>query len=1078
MDFKRQPAKFADEELMKRIRNWILIAALMGVLCLQTASAEFAAADDVFSSFGALYASQPKLDPSVESKATVEVIQGNGTGAGYVLSYGNVISGSEMIAVAGSSKVRNRDYHIDYSGGTLMFAEPISRSVGIRVSYRYALGTQGERTIVGLPSLQIASSDKMSLGFTYAYRAAAKDSGAPDIMTYGVNTSAKLGGSSQITSMMYMASPQKGGEVIQEWGGNQQAQKPVTEVKSDQLAIHGGDFNFGSLNLKMNFQDVGKDFAGFQSLRDTKAAPADVLAQLEKEKGLKRFDVGGALAITKGLSISGGVNTIKDETGEIKTTSTGLSSNWLKASMNIREVDTEFNRFSDIKESDRDQLAREKGIKRTDLALELAPVGRPKDAAWNKLQMNKIEDTSGAIDIKSASIDTGKLSFSGYTRKVDDTFARINDISGQDRTDFALAIRQQFDPNATVAQVTKKDLDQISKEIGIERSNYRAGLQFGNTSTSFQQLSIGDQSGEIDRQTVKVAGKSYEFFGMRQSIDSDFCRMADLAEVETQQFGNERGIDRTNYGGSYTFGGGKLSTGLSMTKVEDQQSGARVEKRTFTASGQKFNLRANFQEIDQEFGSRVQDLADRDKKKMQSEIGYKLWDLTSGLQLAKGLALDSYYYTAENDTEQKERNQLRNKLTYNGTNGLKVTAFRDDYSFESRESGNIFSYLHDIYTLSHHFGSFKFNLHNEKKTTQEAGADAVTSTVRAEHIESNVKKKTWFSADHKNIDMGDGRFEETTAYKIQSSPMNRMSLSHSFISIEREEGRLSEETQVYGMKWGITKNLNAVSDITRTSVSDGNLFEKRQYGLTGLLGQHILFMRDVKVTAAMSQEKQNGLVINEAESYKMDSIIAKGNLSLDYTAGRNKDGIHPVCKSYRFTSDRNNKRLLFDLHFKDRTDANADHYLIRSCNMGFKLDERTQFTYGYFSNVEKAKGVVDPVKGESLKLTTTVKGGLKLTADYQMDTNMLTGVSGRRHGLGFSGKLHGRTVEVHYGVEDLFGNSIDCKTHTYKLKFEDQLDANHFLTFSGIYSRTNNEMAGADDKEDIEARVDFRTTFR
>jgi hypothetical protein len=68
------------------------------------------------------------------------------------------------------------------------------------------------------------------------------------------------------------------------------------------------------------------------------------------------------------------------------------------------------------------------------------------------------------------------------------------DLSAQDQTDFALAIRQQFDPNASAAEVTAKDipLDTITE----------SAVEFSDASDPVLVLSVRAPDDEI--KTMKL----------------------------------------------------------------------------------------------------------------------------------------------------------------------------------------------------------------------------------------------------------------------------------------------------------------------------------------------------------------------------------------------------------------------------------------------------------------------------------------------------------------------------------------------------------------------------------------------
>jgi hypothetical protein len=170
---------------MKNLKNSLLSRILIGVALLGAAwSAAFGqsgtpafvlSGDRNANPFGVQaqqlnYVSKDGT-PNQPGKPFSEVLRGNGTRAGYVLSNGGIIPNTVSITVGAKSLRANRDYYLDAANGSLFFAEPVRRSDSIRVSYRYIEGQNGSRSPMALPGLSLNLRGG-SLNFAYGISSA------------------------------------------------------------------------------------------------------------------------------------------------------------------------------------------------------------------------------------------------------------------------------------------------------------------------------------------------------------------------------------------------------------------------------------------------------------------------------------------------------------------------------------------------------------------------------------------------------------------------------------------------------------------------------------------------------------------------------------------------------------------------------------------------------------------------------------------------------------------------------------------------------------------------------------------
>lgn len=664
----------------KLIFTVCLLAMLMCLAGVSHAQVQLNLGDPGLNSFQNALAGTVDPGPGMSSSAgyhergvpASDAIKGNGSKAGYTLSHGALVANSETVSVAGRTLRRNKDYYLDAINGTIVFANPVKVTDVIQISYRYVPEKEGARNGISVPTIALQLGAKSTLGITYSSNAAVANQ-SYDVLTYGLNLTTSLGKKSSMTNMMYLSTPQESGRISLNGQANKNAPKP----ESDNMFLHNSVLESGNLTVKMNYQDVGKDFSGFTALKQQKVAPIEILNQLEKEKGVQRMGFQAEMKMSQDATTGLSWSHIGDEGGDIVKQSFKIGDSKLKFNADMQKIDKGFNRFKDLAENERGQWAKERGMERTNLQLSVAPMkGMAKDAAWNTLTMNTIGDDSGKLNTRSLNFASKGFSISSSETSVDEGFKRLGDLTDAERAEMALQIRKQFDPNATIASVNDNDKKQILAEAGISRRNTLMNFDMGTSNVKLGMLNISDKSGGITRQSLSLQNKNVKITGFMQEIDKDFTRLGVLAPIEQQNFARESGMSRMNLAAEFAMKPG-MALNTSFSRVSSDTGS--LLKYGLNYANKKFRVSANYMDMDPEF-KRVMDLADADKAKLAAEQGMRRYDLTTHLQASKSLTIDSFFYDAKHATSDLFKRQLLNNITYNPAKGPKLTLFMDQIS--------------------------------------------------------------------------------------------------------------------------------------------------------------------------------------------------------------------------------------------------------------------------------------------------------------------------------------------------------------------------------------------------------------
>ena len=1007
-----------------------------------------------------------------------DAIVGNGTRAGYVLSYPNVVPNSETVTVDGSSKLRNRDYYLDNVNGTLMFLDPVKPSQMVRVVYRYVPGKAGERKILGGPMIALNLGQNTSLGVTYAYRsgqAAGQDS-RWDILTFGANLTTTLGAKSSMTNMYYTSSAKDSGRVSLQALQNRQA-SPAQKPKSGDMLLHSSNLSFGKLSVTTEYQDVGEHFSGFASLREQGAAAADVLNRLEKEKGITRLGINANLDLGGGATTGLGFSTIEDKGGNITRQSLNIGNDRIRLSAKLQEIDAGFARFGGLSEPERDQWAKEKGMKRSSYQLSLAPgAGMGKDASWNGLAWSEVSDRSGKLSMQSLSFAGKGFSLAASQTSVDEGFKRLGSLSADDLKGIALRIRREFDPNATEKNLTKEDMEHAARETGIERRNIAGNLDLSSGKVSLQMLDVGDGSSGLSRQSFGFQGKDFSFSGFMQQVDEGFKKLGMLSPTEKANFGNEYGMDRMNFSGSLNLKSG-LSIASSFARVGDDSGD--VMKYGISVKGSNFDLRANYQNIDPEF-TRVMDLADADRQSMAAEQGMKRYDMALNYRFSKALSFQSFWYDAQHSTQDKFRRQLRNQIDFNPSNGPKIMLFRYEDQAGASEANRTF--VHETYKLDHDMklsavGPIEFRSLMDIKTTTEADGSDKQIKVSKYHLNNDPKQRIRFTGDVDSIEDSDGTYEKVQHYTLGANLTSSLAFSSMRKIIDtHSDSTVIQDYALTGKVFGGYALAARFGDTIHNGSTVGRL---RELSIAPPSARDWGIFKGVNWSFRFAELSNREKVVTRNEQASVESTVLKHKVALGYSNIITKEGQTPTVRTVNITGDPDPKRRLhYSFAYKALGSGAGSSRLVRNYDVRYTFNSSTCLSYLLSSNAEKEGGKFEPVSVERLKLTTGVARTLALNVQWENLENVQNRTDRDQYSLGLAGKLSSLSaVEVSYGYDRLITPSGKSTANTYKVKYDHNVSADKYLTLSGTYTDWDGPKPTDADADDLKFQVDMNLVF-
>ncbi len=1031
----------------------------------------------------------------------LETLRGNGTRAGYMLSHGGVVPASVRVSVGARSLRSGVDYGLDYASGMLVFTEPVRRFDTVTVSYYYVQTGDASRSLV--PGSGMALNFRgASLNFGYGV----SSFNGLDFNSYGLALSSKVGNGGALKGLVYFSTPSASNNNVQGRTDATRAantRRNAQQAKSDHLITQDLNTRVGSATVRATYQDVGAAFGGFQAMRQANAGNAEVLQQigvLEKERGVRRLGFGTSLGLNASSKLGFDWDRTSDAGGDISRQALSFNSKGLSLSYTDLNIATGFKAFQSLRESSAAQWARERGLRRTDLALNMTP-GKDSSLGFGQ---TTLRDASGALSRQAITLAGKSLGFSYSRRSVDSAFGRLNDLSDAEKNELALEIRKQFNPKATAGEITPQERQQLAGETGIERSRMAFNTAVGRqASLSLGQFSVSDGAGSIRRSTLALSGRGFQLSYLDQSIAGTFGRLGSLSQFERGHYGNELGIRRTALDMTMALGK-NAAIGFTSSALRDDAGGMSRQSLSYTGKG--VNARLNIASTDASF-ARARDLAglnDADRNAIEAERGYRRMDFSADFNATKGLSLTTYTYNALNAADGISLNRYRHFAQWAPGKASQMTFLTEGQSSATHGAvGNRTD--HTLITLNHQMPrGMKLSMFNDVVRTG-AGDQRNSVTTNYARFETDRSKANNLMAETKRVQSSTGTFENTTQFDLNLRPSRALGLNLNHLTIDRGS-QPSATTSTLAMNWQMSKKLSFAGSYGFTRTNNGadamaksfaltgelmrNLNLTGTYSEAGVIGQPLRAASDISIgnakpfsflgltnaTMAFKYTSLNekGRQVSEGVSGLLRARVGKNEMAFEYGGSLDPKNNSAVSRSIAFVSDRNAKLPIhFDLLYKARNVNRGDVELIRRYNLSFNMDKLTQIAYSYTSLPEGQGGQLQPLVTSSFSLKRALGAAASFALDYSTNRDNGKGTLVRKLGAMFQSKLDKlAAVQVGYSVDISNLNGRDTNAHTVSLNFDRRVSADNVVAFGAAYTMNQNGQA-----DDVRGTVEFKTRF-
>ncbi len=899
-------------------------------------------------------------------------------------------------------------------------------------------------------------------------------------------------------------------------------------VKDDGGTIAWKDFGFanGGLSLNYSSREVDQKFTRFKDIRE------DDRLQLQKEAGLSRETLGASFASKMG-TLSYSENRITDTKADngILRTSLKLDTSKIKFNLNTQEIDQKFTRTQSLFEGERGQWGRELGMKRQEMGLEAALLG--KGVAPIEFKQNLISNKDGGFAATDVAIPGRGWSLSRVSRSVDEKFGGLGNLTQGEWDANIKSITTMYQADGLGFDPSERGRFLSSAGIGREVTRLTA-QPFKSWKMNLERLELKGRDGSTTVDTYALAGKNFSANYRSQSMSDKFSEAARLMQFEQARLGVLPGLDKKDFGLNARLGGQKVFEYASMDSQLGSEAASRQRVR-FT--DKKFEFELIKRDVSSEFNA-VGSLVDPEKDLLMQLRGFKQTEQKLKWEIAPSLKLDYQDYTASSDKLKQDRNLRQTSLSYNPN--AKLSLGYSTYEYQNDDPLAIlfsqkiqrFSFMKDLDKLG------KVSYAQETQDFEGTQAQALADMKRTYmSYQKRVDPRTTLTAERTETRWENGEHENINANTVATQISTRAGVSVTDTKIDRKGDDRDETKRNYGvwyevaknvrLSWGYNRHLNG--DATNTmsstftlsnantvgikpdqvgqpgSVQMGNLDLKGGYGVNrwdkeggkdrtqAFSNVGISMLKPVKLGPVSDFTLNFGFDaaadqfnwLRENRVFNVGGKLGSNVFAYSYKGQMDPYGRRAVDRTMQFNTDMGERsRLRASVNYKVRTLPGGDSFMIRNYTLSAKPLRNLEISNQLLTNPEVARGDVllgSLIQGANVnRWRMDWKNSPNFTVGGTWDQmhNEQSRAYSTTSGLNVTlFEKSGSPVQIFFGGEEMGGNVGRKYTHRYSIGFNQKAGPNQqFSFFLGNLSYLNGR---PDDqkKNAVTMRLDYQVRF-
>ncbi|MBL8059308.1 MAG: hypothetical protein JNK63_01170 [Chthonomonas sp.] len=1066
-----------------------------------------------------------------------------------------VIRGSESVNLEGRQLRLGDDYSLDCPTGMLILKVATKPGQVLRVTYRHdpaEARSSASKFGNGLNTMKLSfgqSSVMMGLGM-----AERGDNGKvmrSDL--YGLKTSFGLtpGGSLRMNGMFAYSSRKTmqsqslmGESSGLDEGGQESGTAIVQEI--------GGDILGGKVAL--SYQAIDRKFTGFSAFSDSGYSDQEVSA-FTKERGLKRMGLSLKDIMAGSLKLNQSYQVVGEGGNSITNQSYGIAGTGWSLSYSSREVDSGFNRFNDLRESDRKQLEKERGLRTNSFGLNFDQRG----AKFSLTDFNVSDQGGNAVQRMRMSFQTGTLTMAYVSQEVGQGFGQFEGLREADRGQlarergisrtawnlgwatkgFALSYGQSDMSNGTLGfsannltvtganwnyelqsigndqgfdgaarqseaeqndnmariaamyqpkgiQIKGEDRHWFTRPSGLTRTSQRLSFSPGKgigLSVSDLQLEGSQDSGRLVSGTLDWGRTKLSY--RHQTLGENLVELSSLMGFERERLGSTPGLEKTDTTFSTSWGAGRS---LEFNSMAAQVGDASASRRSLRIQDPRLELAYSERKVDASYFN-VATLVDPERELLGQMIGQEQRQLLVNVMLMRGLNVRMNRMEANNASLDQKRSIAESLLTWDIDKDTKLQWYKYGNSLTDPEALLLDQSI-DRLLLSRNFSNFGA-VRFEREVISNGGTTATSpdSTRNSLSAEAVLATNTNVRTEQTRTEYGDGNTETISAHTLSTGFNARTGVSVTDVNIRRTHSdRPNESRRNYGFwinlgggvkfTYGYARELGLNDTMNSNMSLTGGTFGGIDFGGANYTHQawgqerdrstgnfklgtskpiQLGFIKDFRFAIGSDTIRDYNLWQRENQTGSVGLRIGDLSLGYDYASQVHTNGRRAIDRTYRFSTPKDDSRKLsFDAMIKSRQMPWDKAYMIRNVSVtaryipGFDLTFQTQ-TYPEQPRGDALLGtIVQPTRTVAYRLQQrSEKANTLFGAAWEERINDDTRQLSRIASVNLT--LNARNpspIRLSYGLEQTDINGLRRTMHRYGLEFSQRPGPNQLLNLN------------------------------
>ncbi|MEQ1933562.1 MAG: hypothetical protein ABL962_06750, partial [Fimbriimonadaceae bacterium] len=883
--------------------------------------------------------------------------------------------------------------------------------------------------------------------------------------------------------------------------GNSLVSNGIKQVRDGDASLQWKDFGFqsGALKLKYNSQKVDSDFTRFRDLAEGNRD------QLAREAGLNRQSFLGSLG---GLSYT--QEQVEDlERNGIYRKSISFTSNAFDLNLKEQQIDSGFRRFDSLWEQEKGQWGRESGIKRRDISLNAAIMGKEKNPIFAFREMS---NGSGRFHAQDIILDGKTWSLQHTQRGSDNGFTGLGAMTESEMDTNIKAIATMFGPQA---QARPQDRGAFLQGVGLSREYTKiGGKPFKNWNMEVQSFRTSGPEDDIKWDRVLLAGSNFEFKGSKLKYGAEFKESARQMEFERQTLGMIAGLERSDFGLNLKAG---KNRNLSFSHTDAKAADGGMERNSATYIDPKLEMSVTTRTVDPAF-NQVNGLIDPERDQLNALKGFSERDAKLKWQILPGLKIDGFAFDATNNSLD-QTNKIQN-LTFNWNvdKNTQIEGVRQHQKFQDPIQV-LFENLTQRISISRNFGKLG-TLQYMNETVKFDGIQANSADSKKQYFayETKLNAKTSVRTEQTHTEFDDGNKEDISTNTISTEITKSAGVSVSDIRVNRNGEERDENRRNYGfwfdfgkgfkLSYGYNRQMNGLngtlnSNLTITpgtlgwlQLQNANYAENRwdaqnAQGLSNVaFGSakplNLGLIKDFKFNFSLDTATDRTNWVRENKFGGFSGRIGSNTFSADYRTQMHASGFRGIDRSFKFATDQSD-RAAFKAHFNYTARQLPQDKLVMIRDIGVSYKHKgIEIGHQLLTNPQIAQPIpdlpmfqmTDPWRVNKWSLGWKMSEANSLAATWEERINDQTAESSRLAGITLDlFKTSGSPLQLFYGVEQRWGNTPRQTGHRFSIRYDQRPGPNQILSiYAGNVSYEHNIAPGFH-RNNLTLNVNYQLKF-